>query len=54
MHDDLPWLCDSYIFDLTSRNLSFVQLDQIYQFFVSPLSYFDFDHEGKVPINFNP
>ena len=54
MLDDLLWFCDSYIFYLTSRTLSFVQFDQIYQFAVSPLSHFDFDHEGAVPINFNP
>lgn len=47
---DLPRFCDSYIFHLTSRTLSFVWFDQIFQFIISPLSHFDFDHEGAVPI----
>ena len=50
MLGDLPWLCDPYIFHLTSRTLSLVQFDKIYQFAISPLSHFDFNHEGAVPI----
>ena len=50
MLDDLPWLCDPYIFYLTSRTLSLVQFDQFDQFVVSPLSHFNFNHEGVVLI----
>jgi len=50
MLDDLPWFCDPYIFYLTSRTLSLVRFDQIYQKKNSPLSHFNFDHEGAVPI----
>ena len=50
MLDDLPWFYDPYIFHLTSRTLSLVRFDQIYQFIVSPLFHFNFDHEGEIPI----
>ena len=50
MLDDLPWLYDSYIFHLTSRTLSLIQFDQIYQFGVSPLFHFNFNHEEAIPI----
>ena len=47
MLDNLPWFYDPYIFHHTLRTLSLVQFDQ---FVVSPLSHFDFDHEGTVLI----
>ena len=47
---DLPWFYDPYIFHLTSRTLSLVLFDQIHQFLASPLSHFDFNHEGAVHI----
>ena len=36
---------------LISRTLSFVRFDQIYQFFISPLYYFDFDFDSILSIS---
>ena len=50
MLDNLPWFCDPCIFHLMSKTLSLIWFDQIYQFVVSSLSHFDFDHEGAILI----